>query len=50
MIQSDHKFAYLITAKITQMLPPSKQSIVLFYNNFSPSGEQPENLKLAHEL
>ena len=24
--------------------------IVLFHNNFSPSGEQPEHRKLAHEL
>ena len=24
--------------------------IVLFHNNFSPSGKQPEHSKLAHEL
>ena len=24
--------------------------IILFHSNFSPSGEQPEHRKLAHEL
>ena len=27
-----------------------KMTIVLFHSNFSPSGEQPEHHKLAHEL
>ena len=34
----------------TKYLHQIREPLVLFHSNFSPSGEQPEHRKLAHEL